>query len=268
MMTLEQASPWVSTSFSRACAPLRHFSLKCNIVFTYSIMFISITEKSLLQTLGTLYFILVLVSYPLFIFELLFMWFFFFQWFHCFHFLAETSYSSHFLLFRTIIWITEYYNQRGGKPLCMYIVVYSLSHDQLFCNPMDCSPPDFSVHGISQARILEWVVTSFSRDLPDPGTEPVFLHWQVDSFTTELPGKPLLYMHLYLYMACTSIAVSANGYLYIYLYMRSLYIYIAIHTHLHKLFYIHHWQRNCYFYSIQITLEHFLKNHLLTERFK
>ena len=171
MMTLEQASPWVSTSFSRACAPLRHFSLKCNIVFTYSIIFISITEKSLLQTLGTPYFILVLVSYPLFIFELLFMWFFFFQWFHCFHFLAETSYSSHFLLFRTIIWITEYYNQRGGKPLCMYIVVYSLSHDQLFCNPMDCSPPDFSVHGISQARILEWVAISSARGSSNPRME-------------------------------------------------------------------------------------------------
>ena len=25
------------------------------------------------------------------------------------------------------------------------------------CNPMDCSPPGFSVHGILQARILEWV---------------------------------------------------------------------------------------------------------------
>ena len=87
-------------------------------------------------------------------------------------------------------------------------------------------------------------------------------------FTTELPGKPLLYMHLYLYMACASLALSANGYLYMYLYMRFLYIYIAIHTHLHTLFYIHHWQRNCYFYSIQITLEHFLKNRLLTERFK
>ena len=29
--------------------------------------------------------------------------------------------------------------------------------------PMDCSPPDFSGHGISQARILEWVATSSSR---------------------------------------------------------------------------------------------------------
>ena len=31
------------------------------------------------------------------------------------------------------------------------------------CNPVDCSPPDSSVHGISQARILEWVAISFSR---------------------------------------------------------------------------------------------------------
>ena len=31
------------------------------------------------------------------------------------------------------------------------------------CNPMDCSPSDSSVHGILQARILEWVAIPFSR---------------------------------------------------------------------------------------------------------
>ena len=31
------------------------------------------------------------------------------------------------------------------------------------CNPLDCGPPGSSVHGIFQARILEWVATSFSR---------------------------------------------------------------------------------------------------------
>ena len=31
------------------------------------------------------------------------------------------------------------------------------------CNYMDCSPPGFSVHGIFQARILEWVAISLSR---------------------------------------------------------------------------------------------------------
>ena len=40
------------------------------------------------------------------------------------------------------------------------------------CDPMDCSLSGSSVHGIFQARILEWVVISFSRDLPDPGIKP------------------------------------------------------------------------------------------------
>ena len=35
-------------------------------------------------------------------------------------------------------------------------------------NPMDCSPPGSSVHGISQARILEWVAISFSRGSSQP----------------------------------------------------------------------------------------------------
>ena len=38
-----------------------------------------------------------------------------------------------------------------------------LSHVQLFCNPMDCSSLGSSVHGISQARILEWVAFSFFK---------------------------------------------------------------------------------------------------------
>ena len=43
------------------------------------------------------------------------------------------------------------------------------------CNPMDFSPPGSSVHGIIQARILEWVAMPSSRDLPDPGIELVSL---------------------------------------------------------------------------------------------
>ena len=41
-----------------------------------------------------------------------------------------------------------------------------------FCNPTDCSPPGSSIHGIFQARVLEWAAISFSGDLPDPGIEP------------------------------------------------------------------------------------------------
>ena len=31
------------------------------------------------------------------------------------------------------------------------------------CDPMDCSPPGSSVHGISQTRIVEWVAIFFSK---------------------------------------------------------------------------------------------------------
>ena len=57
------------------------------------------------------------------------------------------------------------------------------------CNPMDYSPPGSSVHGILQARILEWVAIAFSRDLPNPGFEPRSPALQADSLPTELPGK-------------------------------------------------------------------------------
>ena len=36
------------------------------------------------------------------------------------------------------------------------------------CDPMDCSPPGSSIHGILQARILEWVSISFSRGSSQP----------------------------------------------------------------------------------------------------
>ena len=32
------------------------------------------------------------------------------------------------------------------------------------CDPMDCSLPGFSVHGIFQARVLEWVAIAFSNE--------------------------------------------------------------------------------------------------------
>jgi len=54
---------------------------------------------------------------------------------------------------------------------------------------MDCSPPGSAVHGISQARILEWVAFSFSGgNLPDPGIKPM----SPDGFfTPEPPEKPI-----------------------------------------------------------------------------
>ena len=46
----------------------------------------------------------------------------------------------------------------------------------ILCDSMESSPPGSSAHGISQARILEWVAIFFSRDLPNPGIKPHLLH--------------------------------------------------------------------------------------------
>ena len=59
------------------------------------------------------------------------------------------------------------------------------------CDPMDCSPPGTSIHGISQARILEWVAISFPGDLPNPGVELGSPTLWADSLPSEPPGNPL-----------------------------------------------------------------------------
>ena len=41
---------------------------------------------------------------------------------------------------------------------------------------MHCSPPDFSVHGISEGRIMEWVAISYSRGSSLTGMEPTSPH--------------------------------------------------------------------------------------------
>ena len=72
----------------------------------------------------------------------------------------------------------------------MCVCVQSLSRVQLFENRMECSPPSSSVHGIFQARILEWVAISYFRDLPDKGIKPAPLALAGGFFTTAPLGKP------------------------------------------------------------------------------
>ena len=58
------------------------------------------------------------------------------------------------------------------------------------CDPMDCSPPDSSVHGILQAKILEWVAMPSLRGSSQPRIEPMSPPLQADSLLSEPPGKP------------------------------------------------------------------------------
>ena len=60
------------------------------------------------------------------------------------------------------------------------------------CDPMDCSPSGSSVHGIFQARILEWIAMPSSGGLPASGTETESPVLQADALLPEPPGKPTL----------------------------------------------------------------------------
>ena len=69
------------------------------------------------------------------------------------------------------------------------VVVWSLSCVWLFCDPMDRSRPGSFVHGIFQARILEWVAISCFRGSSWPGIEPAPPVLVGGFFTTEPPGS-------------------------------------------------------------------------------
>ena len=75
----------------------------------------------------------------------------------------------------------------------MCVHAKSLQSCPTLCEPLDCSPPGFSVHGILQARILKGVAMHSSGDLPNSGIKPVSLrslHWQAGSLPLGPPEKP------------------------------------------------------------------------------
>ena len=49
------------------------------------------------------------------------------------------------------------------------------AQSRLFCDPMDCSPPGSSVHGIFWQEYYSGLPFLTPRDLPDPGIESMFL---------------------------------------------------------------------------------------------
>ena len=85
---------------------------------------------------------------------------------------------------------------QGGLnlPSCMHCCCRAVVHSHpTLCAPVDCSPPGSSVHGISQARILEWVAISYSRASSQPVDQthiPRIGRWILNH---EPPGKPLAY---------------------------------------------------------------------------
>ena len=77
-----------------------------------------------------------------------------------------------------------------NRPLCMQMLSH-FSRVQL-CDPVDYSPPGFSVHGISQAKRLEQVSISSSRGKFQPGIKPTSPALAGRVFRTEFPGNSKL----------------------------------------------------------------------------
>ena len=84
------------------------------------------------------------------------------------------------------------------------------------CNPVDCSPPGSSVHGISLARILEWIAISFSRDLPNPEIDQTCTFCLAGGFfATEPPGTVFMCVHIHMYahiyfFVCVCVGISLS----------------------------------------------------------
>ena len=102
--------------------------------------------------------------------------------------------SSHLILCRPLLLLPSIpLGVRNPSVLC------SVAQSCLtLCDPMDCSLPGSSVHGIFQARILEWVSIPFSCHFllqgifltqgSNPGLSH-FLYWQAESSPLALPGN-------------------------------------------------------------------------------
>ena len=89
-----------------------------------------------------------------------------------------------------------------GKTTIFLLCMYACSSPTL-CNPMECSRPVSSAHGIVLAGILEWVAisssmgSSQSRDWSMRDVVSCLLHWQADSLPAESPRKPIFPLELF-----------------------------------------------------------------------
>ena len=135
-------------------------------------------------------------------------------WFACHSAIWKTSQNKEYFVHCNILWNTMEVCKmaqilRGHIYICVCVCVCVcvciLSCVQLFCDPMDYSLPGSSVHGILKARILEWVVISFSRGSSQPRD------WTCISCISALAGRFLTsWATIYIYMECVQVRVSAS----------------------------------------------------------
>ena len=116
----------------------------------------------------------------------------------------------------TFIWKNDIYqgqNYRKNNEERMCVHSKLLQCCVTLCNPMDCSPPGSSVHGIFQARILEWVPCPPLGHLPYSGIKPKSLRSPeltgrfFSTSTTWEARERLLYQISNIYLIATGITI-------------------------------------------------------------
>ena len=118
-------------------------------------------------------------------------------------------------LFGTRDWFhgRQFFHRQGRMVISGWIKVkvkVSQSCPTLY-NPMDCSLPGSSVHGILQARILEWVPCLPPGDLPNPGIKYRSSALQADSLLSESTGMiQVHYIYCALYFYCYYISSTSS----------------------------------------------------------
>ena len=119
-----------------------------------------------------------------------------------------------------MIYITQNtYNVFGGihiyilSYMCVYICVYIYIYIYIYinvkkesevtqlcpslCDPVDCSLPSFAVHGIFQARILEWIAIFLLQEIfPTLGLNPGLPHFRQMLYCLSHQGS-----HIYIYFS-------------------------------------------------------------------
>ena len=90
-----------------------------------------------------------------------------------------------------LVWL--YYFTKCSCYVCTCAILVSQSCPAL-CNPLDCKPPGSSVHGILQARILEWISRSSSRG-SFQRLNPDLLHCRWILYPLSHLGSPHSFVH-------------------------------------------------------------------------
>ena len=103
------------------------------------------------------------------------------------------GYSCSCIGWPKVLWWCQFFPIWATDLICVCSVAKSCPPHR---NPLDCSLPGFSFHGIFQARILEWMVISFSKEFPNTGIKPTIpaspeLAGRFRFVTTESPGKAI-----------------------------------------------------------------------------